>query len=178
MPRLFVAVWPPDDVLDLIGGLPRPEVEGLRWTTRDQWHVTLRFFGEAKLEDALGALRRVSAESTVAEMGPETGRFGKRVLHVPVGGLEAVGKAVIRATKKVGRPPEDRPFSGHLTLARARDRRRGVDLQPLCGVAVAASWPVTEVCLVRSHLSSKGANYEVVASVSLEGPRTMGPGVD
>ena len=55
------------------------------------------------------------------------------------GVIEAVGKAVIRATKKVGRPPEDRPFSGHLTLARARDRRRGVDLQPLCGVAVAAS---------------------------------------
>ena len=64
-----MAVWPPEEVLDLIGGLARPEVEGLRWTTRDQWHVTLRFFGEAKLEDALGALRRVSAESTVAEMG-------------------------------------------------------------------------------------------------------------
>ena len=30
MPRLFVAVWPPDDVLDLITELPRPDVEGLR----------------------------------------------------------------------------------------------------------------------------------------------------
>jgi len=174
VPRLFVAVWPPEEVLELVAAAPRPEVEGLRWTTRDQWHVTLRFFGEVEVEEALVALRRVSAEATVAELEPETGRVGKRVLHVPVGGLEAVGKAVIRATKKVGRPPEDRPFSGHLTLARARDRRRGVDLQPLCGVAVAASWPVTEVCLVQSHLSSKGANYEVVGNVSLGDARTIG----
>jgi 2'-5' RNA ligase len=174
VPRLFVAVWPPDEVLDLVAAVPRPEVEGLRWTTRDQWHVTLRFFGNAELDEALEALQGVSASSTVAQLGPETGRFSKRILHVPVDGLEHVGKAVIRATKKVGRPPEDRPFSGHLTLARARDRRRGVDLRPLSGVPVRASWPVTEVCLVESHLSSKGANYEVVASVSLGDARTIG----
>jgi 2'-5' RNA ligase len=174
MPRLFVAVWPPDDVLEVVAALPRPEVAGLRWTTRDQWHVTLRFFGSVEVDEALEALQGMSAEATVAELGPETGRFGKRILHVPVAGLGAVGNAVIRATKKIGRPPEDRPFSGHLTLARARDRRRGVDLRSLCGVPIAASWPVTEVCLVESHLSPKGANYEVVASVSLGEARTMG----
>ena len=169
-----MAVWPPEEVLDLIAGLARPEVEGLRWTTRDQWHVTLRFFGNVELEEARGALRQVSAEATVAELGPETGRFGKRILHVPVGGLDAVGKAVVRATKKVGRPPENRPFSAHVTLARARDRRRGVDLRALCGAPAAASWPVREICLVESHLSSKGANYEVVENVSLGDARTIG----
>jgi 2'-5' RNA ligase len=168
-----VAVWPPEEVLDLMAGLPRPDVAGLRWTTRDQWHVTLRFFGNVELEDALAALGRVAAEPTVAELGPEVGRFGKRVLHVPVGGLDAVGKAVIRATKTVGRPPEDRPFSAHLTLARARDRRRGVDLRQLVGAAVSAEWPVSEICLVESHLSSKGANYQVVETVSLGDTRTM-----
>ena len=71
-------------------------------------------------------------------------------------------------------PPEPRPFKGHLTLARARDRRRGVDLRPFVGTPVAASWPVTEVCLVESRLHPKGANYEVVETVSLGEPRTMG----
>ena len=174
MPRLFVAVWPPDDVLELVAALPRPEVEGLRWTSRDQWHVTLRFFGSVELEDAAGALRSVAAPATTASLGPETGRFGKRVLHLPVDGLEAVAKAVVRATKKVGKPPEPRPFKGHVTLARARDRRRGVDLRPLVGTPVGASWPVTEVCLVESRLHPKGANYEVVETVSLGEPRTMG----
>ena len=176
MPRLFVAVWPPDDVLSLIADLPRPDVEGLRWTSRDQWHVTLRFFGSVDLDEAAAALRSlaVSGSPTTASLGPETGRFGKRVLHVPVDGLEAVAEAVVRATRKVGRPPESRPFKGHLTLARSRDRRRGVDLRPLAGTPVSATWPVTEVCLVESRLHPKGANYEVVETVSLGEPRTMG----
>ena len=173
MPRLFVAVWPPDDVLSLIAALPRPEVEGLRWTTRDQWHVTLRFFGSVELESASEALRSVAASSTTAALGPETGRFGKRILHVPVDGLADVAKAVVRATKSVGKPPEPRPFSGHLTLGRARDRRRGVDLRALVGTPIAAEWPVTEVCLVESHMSSKGASYEVVETLSLPGGRTL-----
>ncbi|MBV8985227.1 MAG: RNA 2',3'-cyclic phosphodiesterase [Acidimicrobiia bacterium] len=173
MPRLFVAVWPPDDVLSLIAALPRPEVGGLRWTTRDQWHVTLRFFGSVELESASEALCSVAASSTTAVLGPETGRFGKRILHVPVDGLADVAKAVVRATKSVGKPPEPRPFNGHLTLGRARDRRRGVDLRALVGTPIAAEWPVTEVCLVESHMSSKGASYEVVETLSLPGGRTL-----
>ena len=173
MPRLFVAVWPPDDVLDLIAALPRPDVEGLRWTTRDQWHVTLRFFGSVELEDASRALPQAEAFAATAALGPETGRFGKGILHVPVEGLAEVAKAVVQATEQVGKPPEPRPFSGHLTLARARDRRRGVDLRPLVGTPIAAEWAVTEVCLVESHLSSKGARYEVVETLSLSGGRTV-----
>jgi len=175
--RLFVAVWPSQEVLDRIAALPRPEVRGLRWTTPEQWHVTLRFFGEADLDEAVAVFGRIAVESTgdtVAALGPATGRFGQRVLHVPVDGLDAVAEAVVRATKKVGKPPEPRPFKGHLTLARARDRRRGVDLRPLVGTPVSATWPLTEVCLVESRLHPKGANYEVVETVSLREPRTMG----
>ena len=76
MPRLFLAVWPPDEVLELVAALPRPDVEGLRWTTRDQWHITLRFFGAVELEAASVALGSVSAAATIAVLGPETGRFG------------------------------------------------------------------------------------------------------
>jgi 2'-5' RNA ligase len=173
VPRLFVAVWPSEEVLSMVAALPRPDVEGLRWTTRDQWHVTLRFFGSVELEEASAALGSVSAPATTAVVGPSTGRFGKRVLHVPVAGLDAVAEAVVWATERVGSPPQPRRFTGHLTLARARDRRRGVDLRPLVGTPIAGEWPVTEVCLVESHLSPKEANYEVVETVSLGDSRTM-----
>jgi 2'-5' RNA ligase len=133
----------------------------------------LRFFGSVELEAAATALRSVSASPTTAVLGPETGRFGKGILHVPVDGLEGVANAVVRATENVGKPPEPRPFKGHLTLARARDRRRGVDLRPLVGTPIAAEWPVKEVCLVESRLSSKGANYEVVETVSVQERRTL-----
>ena len=71
------------------------------------------------------------------------------------------------ATRSFGRPPEDRAFAGHVTLARARDRRR-VDLRPLCGMPLAGEWPVDEVCLVASTLRSHGAQYETVARLALE----------
>jgi 2'-5' RNA ligase len=169
VPRLFVAVWPPDDVLDAVGALDRPDVPGLRWTAREQWHVTLRFLGRVdRADEAVGALGTVAAAPTTAVVGPTVGRFGQRVLHVPVAGLEDVAGAVVTATAGLGEPPEDRPFTGHLTLARVARGAR-VDLRPLAGRPVAGRWPVAEICLVQSHLSPRGARYEVVRRFPLVG---------
>ena len=169
--RLFVAVWPSEEVLERVAALPRPDVRGLRWTTPDQWHVTLRFFGEADVDEVVAVFGRIDVESTgetVAEVGPTTGRFGQRVLHVPVDGLEHLARATVRATNKVGKPPEDRPFSGHLTLARSRGT--GVDLRPFAGQPLAGRWPVEELTLVRSQLGAgegRAARYEVVERLAL-----------
>ncbi len=171
MPRLFVAVWPPEEVLDKIAPFERPDIPGLRWTGRAQWHITLRFLGHVPDADpvieALGGLSGVSRPAV--SLGPVTGRFGQRVLHVPVDGLDAVATAVVRATAHLGRPPEDRPFAGHLTLARVAKGAR-VDLRPLTGVQVEGRWMVDEVCLVESKLSSSGARYEVVDRFTLRRP--------
>jgi len=166
--RLFVAVWPSDEVLDTIAALPRPDTKNLRWTTRDQWHVTMRFLGRVEdPEEAIEALRGVRADCCEAVLGGEVKRLGSRVLMIPVEGVEAVGKAVIEVTAKVGEPPEDRPFKGHLTLARARGR---VDFKPLTGQAILGRWPVREVTLVESRLNPKGARYETIAAVPLQEP--------
>ena len=163
--RMFVAVWPAAHVMEVLAGLSRPDVAGLRWTGPEQWHVTLRFLGDCDADDAAGAVQGVRWSSPVtADLGPQTGRFGRRVLHVPVGGLDGVAAEVVRATAGVGERPEDRAFHGHITLARARDRR-GVDLRPLCGVPAAAEWPVSEVALVVSRLGGGPARYETVLSV-------------
>lgn len=170
MARLFVAVWPPDEVLDRVGALDRPAVDGVRWTSREQWHVTLRFLGAVDDVDAVVAALGPLAGSPapVARLGPATGRFGHRVLHVPVAGLEPLAGMVMAATASLGQPPEDRPFAGHLTLARVRPRAR-VDLRPLAGVAIAGEWTVDAVCLVESRLSPAGARYEVRERVGLGG---------
>jgi 2'-5' RNA ligase len=171
--RLFVAVWPPPEAVAMLAGLPRPDVPGLRWTTPDQWHVTLRFLGEADADEVVQALRDVErAGEAAVRMGPATGRFGRRVLHVPVAGLEAVAAAVADATGLLGEPEPGRRFAGHVTLARARDRR-GVDLRPLTGVPVAAAWTATEISLVASRLGGgTPARYEVLERFGL---RSDGP---
>lgn len=129
---MFVAVWPPREVVEALAALPRPGVPGLRWTRPDQWHATLRFLGSVEEQEARQAFGRIQAGAPVEVIaGPETGRFGRRVLHVPVDGLEGLAASVVAATAGVGQPVEHRPFSGHLTLAR-------VEL---------SAWVVLERCL-------------------------------
>ena len=164
--RLFVAVWPSAEVVSALRALPRPAVPGLRWTTEDQWHVTLRFFGEAEVEAAAEALASVRFGSRPeAVMGPSVGRFGDSILHVPVAGLDELAAVVVAATADMGRPPPDRPFRGHLTLGRVNRGRAG--LRPLVGTPLAGRWEVGELTLVASRLGREGARYSVVRRVPL-----------
>lgn len=169
--RLFVAVWPSEQVLDAIAALSRPDIAGLRWTTRDQWHVTMRFLGSVDdVDAAVAAVHSIEAAACDVTVGPHVGRFGKRILHVPTHGLDDVAAATVAATALVGEPPEDRAFKGHLTLARSR--RGDTDLRALEGPAISGGWRADEVTLVRSHLGGSGARYEVIERVPLAGPAT------
>ena len=135
--------------------MPRPSVPGVRWTTPEQWHVTLRFLGSAPFD--LSAVREWPAVRPVAVMRPAAERLGRDVLCLPVDGLDSLAAAVD--------PAPERPFRGHLTLARRRSGRLPlgvglVDPEPV-------SWEVGEVTLVSSRLLPSGAEYEVVDRVPL-----------
>jgi 2'-5' RNA ligase len=164
--RVFVAVWPSPDVVAALAAIDRPVRPGIRWTTPDQWHVTLRFLGQINGEElprvkaslvALPSDGQAKAPTAVA--GPTLERLGPAVLCVPVAGLDDVAAAVMARTAGVGAPIGDRPFRGHLTIARAA---RGVNPRPAQPVPFSASWPVTEVTLVASTLHPAGARYEVI----------------
>ena len=171
--RLFVAAWPPPPVVSSLRTVVAsmhevPGAGALRWTAPEQWHVTLRFFGNADLDEVRAAFRSVvpPVAPVDVQVGPDTGRFGRRVLHVPLVGLGLLAAAVFDATAGVGQPPDDRPFAGHLTLARAKDRR-GADLRPWSGVPVTGEWVVDELTLVSSRTDRAGATYEVVDRLPL-----------
>jgi 2'-5' RNA ligase len=165
--RLFVAVWPDDAVVEQLAALERPVIDGVRWTTRNQWHITLRFFGEVEDAGAVEvALRDVAARSRPvrAVLGPRVQRVGN-MLWAPVSGLDDVAGSVISATATFGGPPDDRRFRGHITLARHRSRKKGSVLRVAEGQPLSGWWDVHEVELVRSHLGREGARYEVVVRV-------------
>ena len=177
MRRLFVAVWPPAEVLDRLAALPRPDIDGLRWTERHHWHVTLRFLGPVPDADpVVEALTRMAAATppATAVMGPAIDRFGQRILHVPVVGVELVAAGVVAATRHLGKPPDDRPFHGHVTLARVAKHAK-VDLRQLTAQAVTAQWDVDSVCLVESRLAPTGARYEVLERFTLPPARHAAP---
>jgi len=173
--RCFVAAWPPPDVLAGLARLRRPDVAGVRWSTREQWHATLRFFGELSEEDverASRALAQVAAAQTgpvEVTAGPTTRFLGPGLVVWPVNGLSALAGDVESATRMIGQAPPARRFSGHLTLARARGgadlRREGALVQPL-----EMSWRVSNISLVRSQLAPRGAHYSEVATFRLGEP--------
>lgn len=163
--RLFVAVRPPADVIDAIDALPRPSTDGVRWTTRDQWHATLRFFGEVDGERAIvDALRTAPLDECTATIRRGAAMLGRGVVQLPIDGLDALATAVVDATSAFGQPAPTRRFRGHLTLARTK--RRAIDMAAL---AVDCRWTVREIELIRSHLGRGGARYETLTAVALRG---------
>ena len=170
--RCFVAVWPSPDVVDALAALPRPVAEGLRWSSKDQWHVTLRFFGELNdraLTDASAALVRAAAglpSPLIADGGPCTRFLGPGLVVWPVEGLSAAATSVEQMTTAIGKPPPARDFYGHITLARGRqglDLRRATELL----TPLATSWAAASLTLVASELHPEGARYRVMQEFSL-----------
>jgi 2'-5' RNA ligase len=167
--RLFVAVWPPRDVIGALRRLPRLDHPQLRWTTEGQWHVTLRFLGDVDdptpIDAALGAgLAACAPAVAVAER--RVRRFGAGALGVPVRGLDDLATAVAVATQPWGSERAAQPFRGHLTLARCRGR---VPAAAMATGLPVLRWDVAEVALVRSHLGRAGARYETLRAIRLAG---------
>ena len=98
-------------------------------------------------------------------LGPATTRLGRTILVAPVAGLDRLAASVIAATSDLGTPPEDRPFLGHVTLARAKRRLPS----SVVGVPIDATWTVTELAVVASDTRPEGARYTDVARVRLGG---------
>ena len=78
--RAFVAITPPDDVLDAIERTVSPVRRSqagkkLRWAGRDQWHITLQFLGRAADADLLNDAVH-EAVSGIAPFGAQFGGAG------------------------------------------------------------------------------------------------------
>ena len=134
-------------------------------------HVTLCFLGEVadevvpEVADALatGLAGVGPCEAVVAAGRPR--RLGAGAVVRPVAGLDALAAVVRGAVGRYAARPDDRPFRGHLTVARRRRREPArVDPQP------ELRWRVEEVALVRSELGrgpGGTARHTPVATVVL-----------
>jgi 2'-5' RNA ligase len=164
--RAFVALYPDEEARSRIADVA-PDDDGA-WRVSDMadWHVTLRFLGEL---DASGLdLVARALVPALASMDPFTVRLGPitalgtsaRVLFVPADGAQDAARAVDLAVGDLAEP-RDRPFRGHLTIARARGRGRlpgGWTGQP-----IHADFSASEAALVVSRLEPARAVHRVVA---------------
>ncbi|MEA2533043.1 MAG: 2,3-cyclic 3-phosphodiesterase [Actinomycetota bacterium] len=179
MLRLFVAFDVPeaqkDSVEEAIAALAVP---GARWTSRQSWHVTLKFLGatpEERLSEVTGVVEQAASASQPARTSlGGIGAFPRfrraRVLWVGLddagGVLGALARTLEEGFVPLGFAAEGRPWTPHLTLARFKvpapvalepDRIR-LDERP---------FEVGEIVLFRSHLKAGGAVYEPLARFQL-----------
>jgi 2'-5' RNA ligase len=128
MPRLFTALEIPRDAalsLSLLrGGLP-----GARWIDVENYHLTLRFFGDIEghvadeIANALDRVRRPSFQLKLSGVGA----FGSKKPHAVWAGVQtspdlyALQAEIERICQRLGVPADPRKFSPHVTLARLRN---------------------------------------------------------
>jgi RNA 2',3'-cyclic 3'-phosphodiesterase len=168
--RAFLAIVPPDEVLDAIDQLlDRPTRSLFRWTRRDQWHVTLQFYGRVGAIDTLteGIRAAVAASASTRLQVRGGGAFpnpkNARVFWLGIDGTDALidlHATVAAATREFIDRRDRIALQPHLTLARLK---RAVDLTPdvdvLAGAPVGPAWELREVLLLESETQRGGAVY-------------------
>lgn len=163
MARLFIAVWPPTEVVAELTFLHRDDRRGVRFIRPEHLHITLRFFGDADPGEVADAFSGSTFVPARAQLGPAVDIIAGRVLVVPVAGLDALAEVVTELSRHIGEPPRDR-FVGHLTLARLKPH---APVPRALGALVSAEFDVDEIALVQSRPDPQGARYETIETWSL-----------
>jgi 2'-5' RNA ligase len=182
--RAFVAVRVAAEIEAALGELVRnigAAHDAIRWTLRNNLHVTLRFLGAAMESRILPGLAR-----DLAQIAQDTPAFVLRVrgigafpdLHRPRviwAGLESdelagLAQKIEAVAVARGLPPSDHPWTPHLTIGRVRNPRRIRDA--LAKLAEArerdfGTCRIGEIFLYRSTLTPEGSRYEKLASFTL-----------
>jgi 2'-5' RNA ligase len=188
--RLFIAVELSDEVRAALGAvsraLQRQVPDGLRWVAPEATHLTLKFLGETPSERVnaiVEAMRRAAAtvppfDLSLNGVGAFPNGRAPRVVWVDLAeGAEEATKlagALERALLPLGFPPEGRPFSAHLTLARTRDGMRPDERERLAAAlqrrveVPQAGMRVEAISLMRSELRPEGPRYTRVGEARLE----------
>ena len=169
--RLFVAVWPPEDVVSELMSLPRKDQRGVRFMPPENWHLTLRFLGESDPGVVSAALDGVRLPPATVRLGPGVDVLADRALVLPAAGLDELAAAVTAGTASIGQPPRKR-FVGHLTLARLKAHAQ---MPKALGAYAPSTFEVEEVALVRSRLTPEGARYDTLETWPV-GRGTTDPG--
>jgi 2'-5' RNA ligase len=147
-----------------------------RWAAHDNLHLTLRFVGgvDRRLVEGIAAQVAVEAGGSFGVQLGEVGTFkrGRLVRVVWLGVAEGLQLArrladiLERECRAAGLEPEQRAFTPHLTLARARPRD-GAPLPELPPPPGLEPWSAREVILYSSHLGKGGAVHEPIRSIEL-----------
>lgn len=168
--------------------MPTMAGQNVRWTPRENVHLTLLFLGDTPVEIVeriTDQIREAAANTSpftlrLGEVGAFPSFHSPKILWVGLAGevrkLVQLQGRIEGEMREIGFEPEHRPFRPHITVGRTvRDLTRQYEGD------VGFSWrrselpkqraeiPVQEVELLKSTLRTDGAVYESLARVRLGG---------
>lgn len=180
--RMFAALSPPAEALADLAEFLAPRQEAaptFRWTTQEQWHVTLAFMphvADRHLDDLLARLQRAATrrtpfDVTLAGGGAFAHAQRAKVLYA---GLEVdpspeelnrLATGARAAANKAGCAADGSRFHPHLTLARLGRPTDVTRWVRILDTYRGPTWKAEEMVLIESHLGEgprRRPRYETV----------------
>ena len=187
--RLFIALTLPEDVK---AGMAEAQADlrqavrggGVRWTKREQLHLTLKFLGEVdarRCEPLAEAVRGACQCSAPLELRAEGIGFfpdlrRPRVVWAGVSDsrdqLPRLQRAIEAAARDFTAEESSEQFTGHVTLGRVKAIHRAeaeglARLSAGLGGRFFGAWTADRVEIIRSQLAPEGACYTTLATIPL-----------
>lgn len=181
--RLFVAIFPPPEIQKALAA----STSGLRvggdarWIRPENIHLTLKFLGEVSetaADEISDALRKSAEKHSPFELSPSGfGAFpSERRARVIWAGadaglepLRALAEDIESSLEPLGFGRENRGFSPHLTLGRAKKRPVKVEV---AHEAEIPGFEAKEIHLVKSETKKEGAVYTPLETFRLSPPKS------
>ncbi|MDD5082713.1 MAG: RNA 2',3'-cyclic phosphodiesterase [Dehalococcoidales bacterium] len=187
--RTFIAIELPDELkralTRLESALKAGDSPGVKWVDPYSIHLTLKFLGNV-VAGRIDEITRAMTEAakgippftlTVTGLGVFPNRSRIQVAWVGVTGdldnLLRLQQNLESSLARLNFPPESRPFTPHLTLARVRNEVTFEERQRLGQIITSTKFDAAHVIkveainLMRSQLTRQGAIYSRIASVVL-----------
>ena len=187
--RTFIAIELPPDIKAALNRLQTALGAGkdtsVKWVSPNSIHLTLKFLGNIDPE-AIPQITSAMEKSVknakpfslqLSAIGAFPNARSPRVVWVGLKGdtevLSELQKHLERSLDAVGFPPENKPFSPHLTLGRVRNQIRPNQRRALAELLSAAKlkatpiFQINSIDLMKSELTQKGAIYTKLAAVNL-----------
>lgn len=184
--RIFIAINLPEEIKKKLVGCQGKWLElPIRWTKKDNLHITLFFLGYLSDEELL-EICKVTKE--VASQNSSFSINLKRIYYGPpkkmpprmvwaegeksteLGKLQKDLENSLLSSSIKGTEAEDRPYAPHITLGRIKDwefRQMEPEERPEVNEDINLSFEVNSVEIMESQLKRGGPEYTVLESAQL-----------
>ncbi len=178
--RLFVACDIPElvkDEIDRFAGFLKKHGVDVKWTRKENLHLTLKFFGNIsserveEIKKSLTSLKTGIKPFSVHFSGvgafPDIHKPSIIWIGVDKGesALKVLAETIDAGFSRTGFEKEKRDYSAHLTLGRVKDPRYSAKLTRALKSASFSSVeaiPIEHITLYKSVLTSEGPVYEAI----------------